>query len=516
MKADTAETLDLKAYLCALRRWRALIVGVTLGAGMLALILSLVTAPVYEATASLVVGQSQPTGAPDYNTVLLNEQLARTYSQLLKDRPVLRQAAQQLNLKTDDVTLSKLDSAVSVEAIKDTQLIRVRVRQPSPAGAANIANTLVEAFIQQQQASVAQGFTNSLQSLEREMRSTQAQIEATQRSLDEEKAKPSPDQAKLGQLEALLSQYRSTYDGFQQSYNQLRVAQAHSSNLLAVFEKAEPPSRPILPRTGLNVVLGALVGAMLSTGAVVLIEYTDDTIRGAEDVERVTGLRTVASIAHFRAVEPGAPLLAARPGSAAGEGFRLLRTEVEILATDTRPQPPILLITGARTQVGTTTVASNLAVSLAQIGRKVLVVDTNLRRPALHEAFGLPNAAGFTSPFLHQAELEQAIQPTRVAGLQVLSAGPTVANPAEVLSFRETADLLAELRKLADYVLLDSPPVLNAADACILAHKADAVLLVAQAGRTTQSDLRQASRILQRAKKPILGVVLNAAAAHVS
>jgi len=511
MKTDSDESVDLNAYLRILWRWRALILGVTFGAAGLALILSLVTPPVYEASAALVVGQSQPTGVPDYNTVLLNEQLARTYSQLLKDRPVLRQTAQQLNLKTDDATLARLGSAISVEAVKDTQLIRVRVRNAKPDVAANVANSLLEAFIQHHQATVAQGFASSLQSLDREMQATQAQIDSAQRSLDAEKAKPTPDQAKISQLEGLLGQYRSTYNGFQESYNQVRVAQARGLNLLAVFEKAEPPGRPILPRTGVNVILGALLGAMLSTGAVVAVEYTGDTVKVADDAERATGLRVVASIGRFRTVAEGMPLLAARPGSAAGEGFRLLRAEVELFAAGARPRAPILLITGARAQVGTTTVASNLAVGLAQIGRKVLAVDANLRRPALHQHFGLPNAAGFTSPFLHQAELERAIQPTRIAGLQVLGAGPTVANPAEVLSFRETADLLDQLRKQADYVLLDSPPVLSAADACILACKADAVLLVAQAGRTTRADLRRAARLLQRSNKPLLGVVLNAA-----
>jgi len=510
MKTDATERIDLKAYMRILRRWQALILGVTLGAAGIALVVSQATAPVYEASAALVVGQSQATSVPDYNTVLLNEQLARTYSQLLKAKPVLRQAAQQLNLKSDDAALERLSGAVSVETVKDTQLIRVRVRSSKPDLAANIANTLLQVFIQQHQTTLAEGFTSSLQSLEREMQATQAQIDSTQRSLDEEKAKPTPDQARIGQLEGLLNQYRSAYGGLQESYSQVRVAQARGANLLAVFEKAEAPSRPILPRTGVNVLLGSLIGAMLATGAALAIEYSDDTVKASADVERVTGLRPVASIVQFRNSPGEGPLLAARPGSTAGEGFRLLRTEVESFAAGSQ-QSPVLLITGSQAQVGTTTVVSNLAVSLAQIGKRVLLVDTNLRRPALHQQFSLRNAAGFTSPFLHQAELQQAIQPTRIPGLQVLTAGPTVANPAEVLSFHETSELLDQLRSLADYVLLDSPSVSNVVDACILAHRADAVVLVALAGHTKRADLQRAAQVLQRSKKPLLGIVLNAA-----
>ncbi len=511
MKTDATGGLNIRAYANILRRWQALILGITLGAAGIALVVSQAAAPVYEASAALIVGQSQATSPADYNTVLLNEQLARTYSQLLKARPVLRQAAQELNLKTDEATLARLERAINVEAIKDTQLVRIRVRNAKADLAANIANTLLQVFIQQQRASMNEGFASSLQSLEREMQAAQAQISSTQRSLDEEKARPTPDQAKIAQLESLLSQQRSTYEGFQESYNQVRIAQARGSSLLAIFERADPPSHPVLPRTGANVILGALLGAMLSTGVVFFIEYTDDTVKEADDVERSTGLRPVANIARFRDIPSDGPLLAARPGSVAGEGFRLLRTEVEALAAGNDKPAPILLITGTRADVGTTTVVSNLAVSLAQIGRRVLVVDTNLRRPALHQQFGLRNAGGFTSPFLHQAELEQAIQPTRVAGLQVLTAGPTVANPAEVLSFRETRELFDRLRKLADYILLDSPPVLSVVDACVLAHKADGVLLVALAGQTSRADLRRAARVLQRSKKPLLGVVLNGA-----
>lgn len=511
MKTDEAQNLDVKAYLGVVRRWQRLIIGATLAAAVLAFVVSRTGAPVYEASAALVVGQSQTTSVPDYNTVLLNEQLAKTYSQLLKGKPVLRQAAQQLNLKTDDAALARLDSSVSVEAVKDTQLIRVQVRYSNPALAANIANTILQVFIQQHQGSVTEGFASSLQSLEREMQAMQAQIDSTQRSLDEEKAKPNPDQAKVSQLEGLLGQYRTTSSSFQESYNQVRIAQARGSNLLAVFEKAEAPGQPTLPHTGTNILLGGLIGVMLSTGMAFFVEYMDDRVKLADDVEKATGLRTIATIARFRDDLNEGPLMAARPGSAAGEGFRLLRTEVETFAAGGDHLAPVLLVTGTRSLVGTTTVISNLAVSLAQIGRKVLVVDTNLRQPALHEQFNLRNATGFTSPFLHQAELEQAIQPTRIGGLRVLTAGPTVANPAEVLSFQETSDVLEQLRKMADYVLLDSPSVLGVADACILAHKTDGVLLVAEAGRTNSGDLQRAARALQRGKKPLLGVILNGA-----
>ncbi len=512
MNQDQPQSLSIRAYLAIVWRWRRRIVGATLVAATLAFVLSLLMRPVYEASAALVVGQTQTTDTPDYNTLLLNEQLARTYSQLLTDKATLREVAKRLNLRTDDTTLSRLAGAASVETVKDTQLVRVRVRDTNPTLAADIANTTLQVFIEQHETSLTEGLNNSLNTLKSEMDALQGRTDSTQRSYDEEKAKPKPDQYLLSRLDAVLKQYRATYNSFQQGYEELQAAQAHGASLLAIFNKAEPPTAPVLPRTKLNILLASLIGAMASTGMALLIEYLDDTVRRTDDVERASGEHVVATIGRLPKGQPGeSSLIAAAPGAPAAEGYRMLRTDVELFAASSERPTLVLLVTGVRHQVGTTTVLSNLAVSLALIGRRVLAVDTNLRRPGVHRLFGLRNAAGFTSPFLEGSDVGAAIQATRIDNLRVLTAGPGAANPAELLSFSAAAGILGQLRDQADYVLLDSPPILGSADARTLAHRCDGVLLVTDAGRTSTADLQRATRVLQRARVPLVGIVLNRA-----
>ncbi|HUT15103.1 MAG TPA: polysaccharide biosynthesis tyrosine autokinase, partial [Anaerolineae bacterium] len=251
----------------------------------------------------------------------------------------------------------------------------------------------------------------------------------------------------------------------------------------------------------------------VAVGTAFLIEYLDDTIKTPEDVERATHLPTLGAIAHFRRYkmeDEKGPVMVTDPRSAIAEGYRMLRTNLEFSAMGMGQSGAVILVTSAQPVEGKTTTLANLGVSLAQAGKQVLLVDTDLRRPALHKQFRLPNEVGLTSLLLEQeADLRHVIQPTHVDGLRVLTSGRLPANPAEVLSFPETTNLLERLRPLADYVLLDSPPVLSTADASILAQKVDGVCMVVETGRTRTEVFRRAAAALEGVKARLIGVALN-------
>lgn len=499
---------DIRAQLGVVGRWAWLIGLTTLLAAATAFVVSRASRPVYEASAALVVGQNQTSNPPQYSEVELNLQLAKTFAQLIKERPVLREVAAQLNLPADQASLDALDQAVTIEQVKDTQLIRVAVRGTNPAQAADTANTIMQVFAQRSQGDIAAGLGNSMQALDREMQDVQAQIDATEGSLEAEKAKPNADAAAVARLQQSLDRQRTTLASLQQSYDQLRVVQARGSNLLTVFEAAEVPTEPVLPRTNVNVLLALVVGAMLSTSTAFFVEYLDDAVRRPEDVERAAGLTTLATVARLRR-GGDEPLLATDPTTAFAESYRSLRAAIHLSGIQKEEAAPLLLVAGVQARAGSSTVLSNLGVSLAQAGRKVLLVDANLRRPTLHRQFRLGNDVGLTDLLAQRVEAQQAIQETAVTGLRVLTAGPLPTRTGDVLGAPGVAALLQQLRRQADLVLLDGPSVQGVADACLLAHESDGVLLVAEAGRTRRADLQQAVSALQRCNTRLLGVVLN-------
>ncbi len=196
------------------------------------------------------------------------------------------------------------------------------------------------------------------------------------------------------------------------------------------------------------------------------------------------------------------------PRSAAAEAYRTLRTNIQFSSLD-RPLQT-LMITGSGVDEGKSTTVANLAVTFAQAEQRVVLVDCDLRRPALHTIFGLGNDLGVTSMMLVQGE-PPPLQATSVPGLQLLASGPLPPRPSDILGSRRMADLIARLRADADIVLFDTPPVLAATDAAVLSTRVDGVLLVFAAGKTRREPARRAREALEKVKANIVGVVLNGA-----
>lgn len=196
------------------------------------------------------------------------------------------------------------------------------------------------------------------------------------------------------------------------------------------------------------------------------------------------------------------------PRSAVGEAYRILRTNLQFLSLE----KPLrhLVVTGAVAGEGKTLTAANLAVVEAQAGKKVVVVDADLRRPALNRRFELPGYSGLTTWLAGEASLEEVLQPTGVPGLYLLASGPIPPNPAELLGSARAAELMARLGEAADLVIWDTPPVLHVSDASVLAGRADGTLLVVRAGRQPYASAQKAKEQLQQVGARILGVVLDA------
>ncbi|HEY1011794.1 MAG TPA: CpsD/CapB family tyrosine-protein kinase [Herpetosiphonaceae bacterium] len=193
------------------------------------------------------------------------------------------------------------------------------------------------------------------------------------------------------------------------------------------------------------------------------------------------------------------------PNSAAAEAFRTLRTNIQFSSLDR--QLRTLLVTSAAAGEGKSDAIANLAVTMAQAELRVILVDCDLRRPALHTIFGAPNERGLTTLMLDETTAP-AFHATEIEGLRLLPAGPLHERPADLLGSRRLEAVIERLKADADIVLFDAPPVITVTDAAVLATKVDGTLLVARAGKTRRDRAREAVQLLQKVNAHVIGVVL--------
>ncbi|HLT28959.1 MAG TPA: polysaccharide biosynthesis tyrosine autokinase [Myxococcaceae bacterium] len=277
------------------------------------------------------------------------------------------------------------------------------------------------------------------------------------------------------------------------------------------LDAARPSWIPVSPNVKQNLLFGLIAGLVLGVGVVLGREFLDSTVKTQEDVEE--RLR-VPFLGLFPMVGEAEGMAAARdlhvfkhPNSAAAECCRAIRTNL-LFAT---PDDPFktLVVTSSGPEEGKSTITISLGVAMAQSGSRVLLVDTDMRRPRLHKAFGVPNDVGVSSLIVGEGSLERAVKSTEVPGLFVLPCGPIPPNPAELLHAQGFEKLLAELSETYDRIIFDSPPVNAVADAVVLGAQVDGVVLVLKALQTQRELARRGLRALQDVNANVLGAVLN-------
>lgn len=275
----------------------------------------------------------------------------------------------------------------------------------------------------------------------------------------------------------------------------------------SVTDPANFDGTPIAPRTGLNIVVAAVIGLLIGFSAALLRDMLDNTVSSAQDVEKTVDVPVLASIG-FDNDFPKHPLLSEINSHAPiSEAYRLLRTNLQFLALDTRPKS--IVITSAVPGEGKTSTATNLAIALAQTGLRVLLVDADLRRPRAAKVLGLERSVGVTTVLVGRTKLQESIQRHSGSGIYVLASGPIPPNPTEVLQSRTAQALFQELGEHFDMVIIDAPPLLPVADAAVTARDVDGAILVVKHGSTSKEQLRQAAQRLRAVDANILGVAVN-------
>ena len=300
-----------------------------------------------------------------------------------------------------------------------------------------------------------------------------------------------------------------------------RLKDTRASSVRTV-DRAEVPARPFSPSKTRSLALALIVGLGVGVGMAFLFDHLDNTVKGEQDVERIAGLSVLGRVPlthDLRAVDDSdkdrtASLdLASHldPRGAVSEAFRELRTSI-LLATPDHP-PRHVVVTSCEPQEGKSTVAINLATVLTQAGRRVLVVDADLRRPRVHKTLGVANGSGLSSYLSGNATLDGLVLPTRIPGLSVVPSGPIPPNPSELLGSPGLGTLVRffEDDERFDHIIFDSPPVLSVTDAIVLSTCLDSTVLVTRSAVTTREALSAVMTRLRRARANVIGAVLNAA-----
>jgi capsular exopolysaccharide synthesis family protein len=435
---QAGNAVELKEIVAALRAgWWLPAVGLVFG-GVLAVVVSALSTPLYTSTTQFFVST---TGSSSAGEALqggqFSEQRAASYAELLKGDELAALVVDRLDLNR---TPEQLTEQITVAALPDTVLINVSVEDPSPRRAQQIADTLGEEFA---------GLVTQLEK---------------------------PDATGAAPVQVTVT-------------NAPRIAESPSS-----------------PDTVRNTAAGVLAGLLLGAGLALARARFDRSVKDPDEAAVLAGAPVIGvvlrddSLATEHTVDRNG-------GSRAAEDYRQLRANLQFLSVDEPPK--VIMVSSALPSEGKSTAVVNLGLALATAGRRVAIVEADLRRPKVTQYLGLVGGIGLTNVLSGSADVEDVLQPVGEGRLSVIGAGPTPPNPGELLASGQMAALVEKLRADNDYVLVDAPPLLPVADATGLAVIVDGVLLSVHYGTTRKEHLQQAAATLHGVGARPLGVILN-------
>jgi succinoglycan biosynthesis transport protein ExoP len=504
--------IKIREYLRFVQRWWWLLVISAVVPMVVSYYFASQRLDLYETRVTLMVGTSLQSANPDTGLMAMSRTLADAYARLVTYDPITEAVVERLGLER---SREQLASQITALVYPEAQLLEIRVIDTNPQTAALIANTLADELIARTPAAdeVQQfeaGFTRQqLDDLRARIEKVQVDIQELSASmLDFTSAAEIQDaQERLQGLREIESMYQSTYAQLVRSYI------GDSPNILQIFDPAVEPRSPIGRKTMLFVGVSGVAGVGLALAVALFIEYLDDSVRWEGEAKRVLlDLPVLGAIPKMKH-RKGSIVDIVRPESPSAEMVRALRTSI-FLSADSR-EIKALLITSPSVRTGKTFAVAQLGLTIAASGRRVIMVDADLRAPALHELFELPNLLGLSELLAGDGPLEgidrpKGVQETAVENLYLLPAGKPPLDTGWLLASPRAARVFDVLREWADVILIDSPPGLAAPDAQVLSTAADGTILVVSAGATSRSEtLRTKERLAGQDGARLLGVAFN-------
>lgn len=378
---------------------------------------------------------------------------------------------------------------------------------------------------------IAQEIISSILKLETTIKGNRAKIEALRgitSQYDGELEKLPGKGLDLARLQRQFQVDQNTYILMTEKLEETKISEAGQKENIRLVDNAILPIYPTKPNKRLNLILGALIGLGLGIGLTFLIEYFDDSVKNPDELERM-GL-PILSIIPKIATEDITKKILSRNGGSNGdleeiqkiesrlvthfdpkspisEAYRTLRTNIQF--KDIENTNRAILITSSTPKEGKSTTVANLAITMAQMGSKTLLVDTDLRRPVIHSIFDLKKDAGITNYLVSKSSFEEVIKSTVIDNLYVVTSGPLPPNPSEILSSNKMKEFIQRARSEFSTILFDSPPIIAVTDAAVLSSIVDGLILVIKAHQTRRDAIRRALSLLESVKAKVYGSLLN-------
>jgi capsular exopolysaccharide synthesis family protein len=519
--------LALRHYLEILRRRKWTFVLVVIFVVGAAMAYTFTQTPMYRSSAQVLL---QPTlteqvlslpGTGSSSNPNADKTRVATELQVMKSQQVKDAVAERLGAPAKNMALAQ---------IGDTDVVGISSTDTDPDQAAKVAETYAETYVDVRLHQQTDSFTTITEQLQAQQKSINDQLTVVNAPIidlqnqlaaatDPDVQKALSDRLSQAQNQAAdqLSALTARQAALSTQLAQLTSAQAvMTSGGVQIVSKAVPGKEPVSPKPVRNAGAALAVAMVLGLALAFVRDHYDDTLKSKEDVEQATRglpvLGLIPTVAGWRDRRSTVLVTKDNPNSPPAEAYRSLRTSLEFIGLE--HDIGVLQITSPSPGEGKTTTICNLAVSLAKAGRRVVLVDCDLRRPRLHQFFGLRNDIGFTTVLMNEAPLSSAVQPVKgEPHLALVASGEPPPNPSELLSSRRSAEIVAALRAEADFVLLDSPPVLPVADARVLSAIADATVVVVTAGQTSRRETARTVELLEQVDAAIVGVVVNAVSA---
>ena len=391
--------------------------------------------PVYSTSTTIVLVKDESSATSsnetiNQNDITLNQKLVSTYRQIIKSRLVLEQVISKLDLK---YTYKALSDEITVNAVDDTEILKIIVTDEDAALAVKIANEVANVF-------------------------------------------------------------------------EKEVKQIYNISNVSIIDVAILPTEPSNDHLFRDLVLALMVGFVLSSGVIFVIFYFDDTLRDVDTIESEIGLPVIAKI--FKDKNGIDLIVDKKPNASASESIRTLRTNLQFSSID--QDLKTLLVTSSLPSEGKSFICSNLAISFAQAGKKVLLIDCDLRKGRQNRIFKVSSKKGLSNLLISDIhEYGDFIQETRIDNLYIIPKGSVPPNPSELLNSKKNEVLLGMLKKYFDIIILDGAPIVGLSDSLILSSLVDKVLLVSAINQTPKSEIINTKKDLENVGAHIAGIVAN-------
>jgi capsular exopolysaccharide synthesis family protein len=510
-EAKVNDFIELKyAMTIVLRRWWLLIV-LTIIAAAVGYLVSIRQPSVYQATATILIGQTIQSADLNRTDIQTSEALALTYANLTLRQPILQRVIDSLNL---GISWRNLRNRIQAEPIAGTQLLEISVEGESPESARVIANEVANQLIllspknslDKQDESYSTFNRQQIEYLQEKILSEQKRIREIDIAMHN-----IPSAAILAELRDEQVTLERLNADRQQNYLQL-VALANKNptpNSLTVIEQAQANNSRIRPRVQLNTSLSGVVGFIVAVVFAFLLDYFDDTYKSLADFYQSLNLTVFGVIGKIQGKKDSDKLITQLgPFSPIVESYRMIRSRIDFKMGNSSKKS--IVVVSPMPREGKSITAANLAIVTAQAGLKTILVDADLRRPSVHQIFGVDNEIGMTDLLRSQKiKVNDCLKKTYVDNLQIITSGKQIPDTTERLATKRLSELVTELKKVSDVVIFDSAPALLVADTVLLSNQVDGVVLLIQAGKSKRRLIQQTIWDMEKAKANLLGCIVN-------